>query len=582
MNSKRKAPARAGGETGSVAHSAGNTLTTYRVGGVPIVNHFLRRVQLEELLAGVLKADKRCRISPAVGVLLLVRNYLLSRSPLYGVSEWAQQVLPAFLQLEPDQVPSINDDRVARCLDRLFDADCPSLVLRLTHHVVKEFGIDLSELHNDSTTVTFYGEYEGAKEGSRARGKLTPAITFGHNKDHRPDLKQLLYHLTVSADGNVPVAFGVESGNVTDDQTHRDTWELLCKIANTTSFLYVADSKLATRENMAHIANRGGRFISVLPRTRKEDREFRERVIRSDVTWKEVHRKVTDQGQVMDIISAAGEASMTAEGYRLVWFHSTRKALLDLTGRATAVRKTMQGLEKLALKLLSPRTRYRDEAKVLAEVERILTQHGVKDCFEYEVLPSDDETFIQEGKGRPGSNTRYRREVKRRFRLLFVPSQDQLAREARQDGVFPLVTNDRALTDSEVLHAYKRQAYIEKRFSQLKTQFQLTPVFLKSTHRLVALLTVYYFALLIQALIERELRRGMKVAGVSSIPAYPEERECRAPSTRRTLDLFDNVDRHVLNAQTGKGAPTVFATELSGPQKLVIELLGVPARDYKA
>jgi transposase len=447
--------------------------------------------------------------------------------------------------------------------------------------VVKEFDLDLDELHNDSTTVTFFGEYRGAGEGKLVRGKKTPAVTFGHNKDHRPDLKQLLYHLTVSADGTVPVAFGVESGNVTDDQTHRETWDLLCKIAGRSDFLYVADSKLATRENMSYIVNRGSRFISVLPRSRKEDQEFRERVIRDEISWKEVHRKVSDQGYVKDIISAASEGSITAEGYRLVWFHSTRKAELDLARRSTAVRKAMKALDVLALKLLSSRTRYRDEAKVIGEVERILTKYGVKACFEYEVKPQNQETFVQNGKGRPGPDTVFRLKVKKGFRLHFVAGEERLAQEARHDGVFPLVTNDRKLSDTEVLHAYKRQAYIEKRFSQLKTQFQLTPVFLKSTHRLVALLTVYYFALLIQALIERELRGAMKKAGIDAIPAYPEERECKAPSTRRTLDLFDNVERHELVTATSK-EPTIFATELSESQRLVLELLEIPEGDYDA
>lgn len=52
-------------------------------------------------------------------------------------------------------------------------------------------------------------------------------ITFGHNKDHRPDLKQLLRVLTTSADGTVPVWRSVDHGNTTDDRTHVDTWNFL-------------------------------------------------------------------------------------------------------------------------------------------------------------------------------------------------------------------------------------------------------------------------------------------------------------------------------------------------------------------
>jgi len=38
-------------------------------------------------------------------------------------------------------------------------------------------------------------------------------ITYGFSKDHRPDLKQLLFILTTSHDGGVPVQFRCEAGN---------------------------------------------------------------------------------------------------------------------------------------------------------------------------------------------------------------------------------------------------------------------------------------------------------------------------------------------------------------------------------
>ena len=115
----------------------------------------------------------------------------------------------------------LNDDRVGRALDRLFDADVASLALDVAARAVREFGVALDELHNDSTTVTFHGDYDSAAEERTLRGRLRTAITWGHNKDHRPDLKQLLYILTVTGDGAVPVQFRVQSGNTTDDRSHR-------------------------------------------------------------------------------------------------------------------------------------------------------------------------------------------------------------------------------------------------------------------------------------------------------------------------------------------------------------------------
>jgi transposase len=86
-----------------------------------------------------------------------------------------------------DDVEVLNDDRVGRTLDRLFDADRASLLTELVVAMVREFDLDLSRLHNDSTTVTFHGDYASAT-GTERGGQATPAITYGHNKDHRPDL----------------------------------------------------------------------------------------------------------------------------------------------------------------------------------------------------------------------------------------------------------------------------------------------------------------------------------------------------------------------------------------------------------
>jgi hypothetical protein len=91
---------------------------------------------------------------------------------------------------------SLNDDRVGRCLDRLLDADIPTLTLAVVVHGVREFDVDLDELHNDSTTITFHGDYESADRERQLRGRLRLAPTWGHNKNHRPDLKHLLYILT--------------------------------------------------------------------------------------------------------------------------------------------------------------------------------------------------------------------------------------------------------------------------------------------------------------------------------------------------------------------------------------------------
>jgi transposase len=161
-----------------------------------------------------------------------------------------------------------------------------------------------------------------------------------------------------------------------------------------------------------------------------------------------------------------------------------------------------------------------------------------------------------------------------RFELTYGLDHDRLAEAASCDGVFPLITNVRELSARELLLAYKQQPRIETRFGQLKTDFAVAPVYLKETSRIQALLCVYFFALLVESLLERELRRAMERAAIASLPLYPEGRACRQPTARRVIELFEEVQRHELWA--GGHRPVVFTTELTRLQRRVLRLLGMP------
>jgi transposase len=559
---------------GDTARAAGQTLTSSRIAALPILERVLRRLRLEEILRESLpREDQRSRIPTATGLLILVKNLLLSREPLYGVGEWAARHVPELLALTPAQLPALNDDRVGRCLDRLFDADVPTLTLAVATHAVREFAVALDELHNDSTTITFHGDYEGAAQEQTLRGQLRLAVTWGHNKDHRPDLKQLLYILTVTRDGAVPVQFRVQSGNTTDDRSHRATWEFLCQLTGRRDFLYVADCKLATAENMAHVHQHGGRFLSVLPRTRSEDAAFRAAVVAGRIAWRPIHDKFDDAGDLVDQFSICEATAQSAEGYRLIWYHSVRKAELDAAARLKRIERAVQRLSELRRKLTSPRTRYRAKAKVAEAVEAVLRECDVTAWIMVEITERIEEKYRQERRGRPGQKTRYVKQESVRFDLTHRIDLERLDAEARCDGIFPLITNERTMSALELLLAYKQQPAIERRFEQLKTDFAVAPVYLKEASRIQAFLCVYFFVLLVEALLERELRRAMARAGIESLPLYPERRACRRPTARRVIDLFEDVQRHTLVVD--EEPPVIFTTELTRVQRQLLRLLGM-------
>jgi transposase len=580
--SRRRTPAASALEPGALTQGPGLTLRSYEVGALPLINQLLERMQLEALFQQCLPPDDpRCELPTAAALLVLVRNVLVSREPIYAVAEWAARFAPDLFDLWPEEVALLQDDRLGRALTCLFAGAGPELILAVVRRVITEFEVSLEELHNDSTTVSFYGAYPEAAEEGRRFGRATHAITWGYSKDHRPDLKQLLYTLTVSHDGGVPVYFTSHSGNVVDDQTHCATWDILCQLVGGTDFLYVADCKLASDENLGYIARRGGRFVTIMPRTHGEDQQFREQLRQSPdaIRWERLYDVTHEDGEVLDRLSVCADEWLSSAGYRLLWYHSSRKVVRDQLSRMRRVERTLAALAELRGRLLGPRTRFREQAKVQQAVDQILEQNEVVSYVHVHIEEQEQATYRQAQPGRPSKRTQYKKETRHQYHLKWELDTAALAAAEREDGVFPLLTNDRQLSVEEVLRAYKRQPLIEKRFSQFKTDFAVAPVYLKDIGRIQGLLAVYFFVLLVQTLLERELRRAMAKEGLESLPMYPEGRACTRPTTYRLLEIFEPVQRHVLTRPDDEEIQ-VMVTELTPLQRQIITLLGLSPRDY--
>lgn len=441
------------------------------------------------------------------------------------------------------------------------------------------FDIDTSQLHNDSTSITFAGSYADA-DGHVRGGKPTPAVTHGHNKDHRPDLKQLVFTLTVTADGAVPIAHRVVDGNTTDDTTHIATFDGLAAMVGRTDFLYVADCKLATKAIMAHIHDAGGRFVSVLPATRKEDGAFRDWIVDHTPAWTEAARRPARTAGEPDEVSHTTPAPWpSAEGHRIIWVRTSSKIGRDAETRRRRTAHGIAGLDALNVRLASPKTRIKTKVAVETAATAALAKAGAGRWISFTVETYDEESFRQEKRGRPGNNTRYRRTVKQRFRIIWQVDEGRVVRDAASDGMFPLISNDQILDDAGLRAAYKFQPNLQKRYSQLKGTQLVTPMFLRDPARIEALLCCHFIAMLVQALIERHIRQAMTDRGLSELSLYPQDRGCHAPTTARVLDIFHGLARHHLVGPNGTNVQT-FHPGLTPLQTQVLELLDIPTTAY--
>src|SRR3954453_16759350 len=164
---------------GQRARADGLELRSYDVGALPFLQRIFARIQLRRILGEHLpRDDSRTELPTVTALLVLFANLLMAREPIYGVGEWAALFPPALLGLREQDLSRVHDDRLGRCLDRMFQGIGPTLILAVVRHVIQEFAISLDELHNDSTTVSFYGAYDKAGRESEQRGRPTHAITW--------------------------------------------------------------------------------------------------------------------------------------------------------------------------------------------------------------------------------------------------------------------------------------------------------------------------------------------------------------------------------------------------------------------
>jgi len=549
------------------------------LGAMPIIDAYLARLKVADLLGAFVPGDRRMKLPPAKSLGVLVRNLVLHREPVYALGEWAAPFDPAVLGLNKDRVHLLNDDRVGRALLSLFDADRASLLNKLVLGAVAEFSIDCSQLHNDSTSVKLTGVYGNATGVTRG-DKPTVAAKRGHSKDHRPDLKQLVYILTVTADGAVPVACRTTDGNVEDSTTHIATWDGLVELLGRSDFLYVADSKLATRANMSHIAKNHGRFVSVLPASRREDGAFRRYLVDHEPTWTEALRRTRRIDEPDDIYETTEAPWPSAEGHRVVWVRSSAKCERDAESRQRRIAAGIFAIDLLNQKLLSPKTRMKTIVAIENEARRLLDRAGATRWVTFRIDETIDVRHRQETRGRPGANTRYRKIETTRHTISFSVNEDVVADDACSDGCWPLITNDRILTGSQVLKAYKHQPSLEHRHAQLKGDQLVAPMFLHDPARIEGLMTCHFIALMVQALVERDIRRAMASTNLAELPLYPEERGCSAPSAPRIFQIFAGLARqHLIGADDA--VIQTFSPELTKLQQIVLGLLGVSESSYR-
>jgi hypothetical protein len=96
-----------------------------------------------------------------------------------------------------------------------------------------------------------------------------------------------------------------------------------------------------------------------------------------------------------------GDDHLHSDGYRLLWYRSTRKAEQDEARRARSIQKATEAVSDLREGLQGPRTRFRERSKVEQAVTEALAETEASSWLLVEIEEQDEETFRQATRGRP-------------------------------------------------------------------------------------------------------------------------------------------------------------------------------------
>lgn len=543
-------------------------LQTQVLGALPVIQAYFDKLDF---------ADTIDRFVPwrgevPLGILteILVANRLLGPSPLYRLGEWAEQAgLTGFYQLGAEQ---LNDDLFGRALERLaqhaHDAEA-ALVLR----AVKEFDLDLSQVHYDITTVELFGAYQAYAQSpvptdgqetqeSPASDYQPPQPTYGRSKSGRKNLKQVQLGLNVLGDGAIPVGHTALDGNTAEATTHQANLKRLKATLPTSRFLLITDSKGDTEEYLLRIKAGNCEFLctgAFTPALQQRYLKLRDKMHRIDYYPKsqeslQPHERDEYQAhEVEELLQGEVDGRQVRLRYRLIFVHSSARA-----------RQQSQTRERHTSKI-------REE---FAKVERNLNKYKLK-------TQQDIVARLEKAKGRYVEGTLFHYEVQEQegqFQLNWWLDEKELQQWKELEGVYVLKTNRSRSRYPvvEVVRTYKEQTHVERRISHIKGPLAVAPAFLENPQRIAGLLAVVVWALLTMSLLERQVRR--QAGGKPLFGLYPEGRPCQAPSGPTILRCFSTLCVVIFLSGHSPRRQLAQPTSL---QLYLLDLLGILETDLR-
>jgi transposase len=431
------------------------------LGAVWLLDGLWQRLGVADALRGVLGA-RRFTIDVERVLFALVANRAVDPMSKLSAAEWASQdaAIP--------RLTAMDDDQAYRAMDLLVAADTQARVQEAVFFAAAHLlNLEVDLLFFD-TTSTFF-ERDG-EDGFRR---------FGHSKDHRPDLPQVVIGLAVTREG-IPVRVWCWPGN-TNDQTVLQQVKDDLRGWRLGRVVTVVDRGFSSADNLAYLTRAGGHWIAG-ERLRDGTAEVAQVLARQGR-----YQQVRDNLRVKEVRLGSGDAAR-----RFVLCHNPEQAERGRVQREQAVARLEAELERIATLRAKAAERSKAKTAVGGRGRRrgAQQQADADDHLKAECALRDHPTLGRWLRQTPGG------------RLLV--DRAKLRAEAKLDGKFLLSTSAPDLSAEDVALGYKNLLEAERAFRDLKTTLELRPVWHRLERRIRAHVLLCWLALLLVRVAERQ------------------------------------------------------------------------------
>jgi transposase len=489
------------------------------VAHLPLVLGVVRKLNVAALIDTFCPPHPAHILSCGRGVEALLLAILDGHHALYKVGARLEErgMLP--LLQEGLTRASLNDYRLGQILEALFAAQLNRVFGAIALNALDIYALSTPWLHQDTTTITLYGAYE--EEARPVAGLVPPRPAYGHSKDGRDDLKQVLLSLGVSSEG-LPLRMGLRDGNTSDSTETPVAIQECVALGLDGVHGIVADSKAYCKRTLGLCLEQGVGLLTLVPRTcavRQELEAWGQQqgplpllLEKPGRTRQESPRRWHGRSVVRPVEVEYADGRRAVEDLRFLVVHSSQLAQQTAeaytAAQAHEAKRLTEHIQRVEARWFACAA---DAEAAIAEYEgRGQGRRGRKPRpWRYHVLHYQVEAVRVPQKrlrrGRPPKAEAPQSEV--RYRLVVRPEALVPAEDAHGWTVLATTIQPEVCTDTEILQAYQEQHItVEPGFRWIKNPAAISPVWLEKPERIAALAMLTVVGLLVYAVIQRQVR----------------------------------------------------------------------------